>query len=204
MDKHQYASKGQIMLEDRKTYQEIKFEPTNEYKKRLINLLKKIKAEGGFNDTLYKKMYPTEASAPKFHGLPKIHKKDIPLWPVVSSRGTTTYKAAKELAMILRPLVGKPPQDGFCWSNRWHAALTQRICLLKGCLSTIYISANKPWHQHYKKESWIKIRNSKSEHPWHRAYHTLLELCLKPHTSSFKVSFLNSYKKQPWGHPLAL
>ena len=47
MNKPEYTSKAQVLLEDEKTHQEIKDDPTNRYKKRLINLLKKIKAEGG-------------------------------------------------------------------------------------------------------------------------------------------------------------
>ena len=52
---------------------------------------------------------PIGAVAPKFYGLPKVHKRDIPLIPVVSSRGTTTYEATKELSRVLKPLVGKCP-----------------------------------------------------------------------------------------------
>ena len=44
--------------------------------------------------------------SPKFNGLPKIHKPGIPLRPIVSSTGTVTYNTAKELAKILKPLVG--------------------------------------------------------------------------------------------------
>ena len=51
--------------------------------------------------------YPTGAGAPKFYGLPKIHKKDVPLRPIVSSIGSVTYGVAKELARSLKPLVGK-------------------------------------------------------------------------------------------------
>ena len=47
--------------------------------------------------------------APKFYGLLKIHKRDIPLKPIVSSRGSINYEVAKELSRILRPLVGKSP-----------------------------------------------------------------------------------------------
>ena len=71
--------------------------PTNKLKTKLINLLKKIKAEGGITDQLYQKMYPTGAVAPIFYGLPKIHKRGIPLRPIVSSRGSTNYEVAKEL-----------------------------------------------------------------------------------------------------------
>ena len=57
-------------------------------------------------DYIYSGMYPTGASFPKFYGLPKIHKKDIPLRPIVSSVGSVTYGVAKEVTRILKPLVG--------------------------------------------------------------------------------------------------
>ena len=75
----------------------------------MINLLKKIKSEGGIDDILYRKLYPTGAVTPKFYGLPKIHKDGIPLRPIVSSRGSISYEVAKELARILKPLVGSSP-----------------------------------------------------------------------------------------------
>ena len=49
---------------------------------------------------------PTGAVSPNFYGLPKIHKPAIPLRPTVPSIGTVTYSTAKELAKILKPLVG--------------------------------------------------------------------------------------------------
>ena len=51
-------------------------------------------------------MYPTGASSPKLYGFPKIHKKNNPLRPIVSSRGSVTYGVAKELARVLKPLTG--------------------------------------------------------------------------------------------------
>ena len=54
-------------------------------------------------------MYPTGAVAPKFYGLPKIHKRDIPLRLIVASRGSTNYEVAKELSRILSPMVGNSP-----------------------------------------------------------------------------------------------
>ena len=109
MDKPEYINKAQELLDDKKTYKEINTDPTNKLKTKLINLLKKIKAEGGIEDKLYKKMEPTGAVAPKFYGIPKIHKRDTPLRPIVSSRGSINYEVAKELSRILRPLVGKSP-----------------------------------------------------------------------------------------------
>ena len=72
----------------------------------MISILKNIKPEGELNEETYRRLYPTGAVSPKFHGLPKIHKPDIPLRPMISSTGTATYKTAKELTRILKPLVG--------------------------------------------------------------------------------------------------
>ena len=57
-------------------------------------------------ENTYRKMYPTGASSPKFYGLSKIHKKNIPLRPIVSSIGTVTYGVSKELARIIKVLMG--------------------------------------------------------------------------------------------------
>ena len=59
------------------------------------------------NENLYRRLYPLGAGSPKFYGLPMIHKLGIPLRPIVSSIGAVSYETSKELAGILKPLVGK-------------------------------------------------------------------------------------------------
>ena len=78
MDRTEYNNKAQDLLEYGGTYKEIKTDPTNKLKNKLINLLKKIKAEGAITEHLYKKMYPTGAVAPKFMGYPKFTKETFP------------------------------------------------------------------------------------------------------------------------------
>ena len=56
---------------------------------------------------LYKTMYPTGCMAPMFYGLPNIHKMGNSLRPIVSIRGPVTYRVAKVIAKVLKPLVGK-------------------------------------------------------------------------------------------------
>ena len=106
MDKKEYIQKMNQLLEDKNTYRLLKMDPTNKHKNRLINILRRIKSEGRLEEGSYKKMYPTGASSPKLYGLPKIHKNDIPLRPIVSSQGSVSYGVAKELARILKPLTG--------------------------------------------------------------------------------------------------
>ena len=75
MDRQEYIKKARTLLEDTSTYRPIPTDPTIKLKNRLINILKKMKTESEMDDNTCKRMYPTGASAPKFYGLPKIHKK---------------------------------------------------------------------------------------------------------------------------------
>ena len=85
-------------------------------------------------------MYPRGCVPPKFYGLPKIHKPDTPLRPIVSSCGSVTYGVAKELAEILKPLVGKLPHH--ITSNQDFVEQTKQIKLEPGeCLSSYDVSA---------------------------------------------------------------
>ena len=82
--------------------------------------------------------------SPKFYSLPKIHKPDTPLRPIFSSCGLVTYGVAKELAKILKPLVGKFPyhinstQD-FVEQVR-HITLVPEECLSSYDVSDIFTS----------------------------------------------------------------
>ena len=85
-------------------------------------------------------MYPTGCVPPKFYGLPKIHKPDKLLRPIVSSCGSVTYGVAKDLNKILKPLVGKSPHH----INSTHDFVEQvkHITLAPGkCLSKYDVSA---------------------------------------------------------------
>jgi hypothetical protein len=71
--------------------------------------LKQLKDKDKLEQTNYKIIRPNDASTAKFYGLPKIHKENIPLRPIVSLQGSPTYELSKYLAMILHPLVKTSP-----------------------------------------------------------------------------------------------
>ena len=72
--------------------------------------LKQLKDKDKLEETNYKRIRPNDASTAKLYGLPKIHKENIPLRPIVSLQGSPTYELSKYLAMILHPLVKTSPQ----------------------------------------------------------------------------------------------
>lgn len=66
-------------------------------------------------------MYPTGSKAGIIYGLPKIHKDNAPLRPIISSIGTYNYHLAKYLVEILNPLTDDFPlilKDSFDFINR--------------------------------------------------------------------------------------
>ena len=94
-----YDSKLTDLLSDNKTYEKLKGDPTNKYKNKVIKSLQKLEKEGVIDKQLYYKLYPGEAT-PSIYGLPKIHKKDVPLRPIVSGIDSVTYNIAKHLTLI--------------------------------------------------------------------------------------------------------
>ena len=56
----------------------------------------------------YNQLLPTGNSSPpaRFYGLPKIHKANCPMQPIVSACGTSTYNLGKYLTKILKVYIG--------------------------------------------------------------------------------------------------
>ena len=106
MDRQDYINKANSLL-NQNTYRAILWDSTNTIKNKLISIPKRVKIQTGLDSLTYKSMYPTGCVSPRFYGLPKIQKPHTPLRPIVSSCGSVTYGLAKELAKILKPLVGK-------------------------------------------------------------------------------------------------
>ena len=107
---------------------------------KLINILKKAKDQRGLNDVTYKSMYPTGCVPSRFYGLPKIHKSDTPLRPIVSSCRSVTHGVAKELTKIPKPLVGGSPYH--INSTQDFVEQVNHINLAPGkCLSSYNVSA---------------------------------------------------------------
>ena len=139
MDRQDYINKANHLL-NQSTYKSIAKDPTSSIKNKLINILKRVKTKTGLDSNTYKSMYPTGCVPPKFYGLPKIHKPETPLRPIVSSCGSVTYHVAKELAKILKPLVDKSPH--YITSTQDFVEQARHIKLEPGeCLSSYDVSA---------------------------------------------------------------
>ena len=72
-------------------------------------ILKKVKvaiANSSFDEVTKRCPFPSKEFTPRIYGIPKIHKANIPLRPIVDTMGFPTYKLASFLAKLLSPHVG--------------------------------------------------------------------------------------------------
>ena len=85
-------------------------DPTGSFQTSVQNTLRKMKNK--FKKSDYFRLYPSGSQPGLFFGLAKVHKlkegqtnvKDLPLRPVISNIGTSTYQISKHLAGLLSPL----------------------------------------------------------------------------------------------------
>ncbi len=109
MNSQDYRDKAKALLGDTTTYQPLGRNPTSKFSSQAIKQLQELRNSGEINDAQYRRLYSTGCVVPRFYILPKIHKPNVPLRPIVASRGLVTYKIAKLLAHILCPLVHRNP-----------------------------------------------------------------------------------------------
>ena len=207
IDREDYTDKAHLLLSNTNTYKPISKDPMNKLKNKLDQILRDIKNQGGLSDYNYKKVYPTSVIAPKFYGLPKIHKL-APHRPIVSCRGSITYGVAKKLANIIHPLV---MQSLHHLKNTQHFVQDIKEAKLEpGEVMTSYDV--KALFTSVPVDSFIKIVKQKLQHDPLLSQRTnmpipqivtLLEFCFKKHTSSSKVSIMNRSTVLPWDPPLA-
>ena len=139
MDRMEYQDKVEGLLAT-PAYRTIKADPTNKLKAQLIQKLRRTKRETNIGEGMYRSMYPTGCTDPKFYGFAKIHKTGTPLRPIVSSRGSVTYEMAKIIAKILKLLVGKSPHH--IQSTSDFINKVREITLLPGeCLTSYDVTA---------------------------------------------------------------
>ncbi|XP_071054397.1 uncharacterized protein [Onthophagus taurus] len=101
MDRKEYDDKMMNLL-DPATYRKIKKDPTDKIVRKMKQLIKST----GIPAEQQKGLFVQAPVPPRIYGLPKIHKPDVPLRPIVSAINSPTYQLAKHLPKILSPFTG--------------------------------------------------------------------------------------------------
>ena len=104
MDKTDYNDKMDSLVNDKQTYEVLKRDPTPALQRKLNNKLLTLKKTDKIDFRRYNRLRCSVPQPPKLYGLPKLHKPNIPMRPVVSFSGSPTYQLSKYLTNVLKPL----------------------------------------------------------------------------------------------------
>ena len=102
LNKEDYIKKCNDHL-DSGPYIKLKKDPTERIKKEARTKLAILRDNGTIDQSLYIKLKPRDSQAPRFYGLPKMHKTSILVRPIVSCSDSPLFNLSKYIADILKP-----------------------------------------------------------------------------------------------------
>ena len=109
MNKTDYIFKMESILHDESKFKVLgpvhSNDNTAKLESRLQRRLLKLHKEDLLPPGVYEAIRPTGSLRPRMYGLPKTHKKDIPLRPILSMVGSSQHQLAKWLTSVLDPVL---------------------------------------------------------------------------------------------------
>ena len=95
------------LVNNKQTYEVLKRDPTPALQRKLNNKLLTLKKTDRIDFRRYNRLRCSVPQPPKLYGLPKLHKSNIPMQPIVSFCGYPTYQLSKYLTTVLKSLTDK-------------------------------------------------------------------------------------------------
>ena len=106
VDKSLYIRKIEEHLTDPSTYKEINSNPTQAIRNDVLSTLSYLYSTHGIDDvTRHHLKAPRPARTPLLYGLPKVHKANITLRPIVSACDSPTDQLSNYVTHFIQPLV---------------------------------------------------------------------------------------------------
>ena len=111
MSRTDYVKKMKAILSDKTKFVEIgdakDHDKTLQHECSLQAFLLRAKNSGDLSKAVYEQIRPVGATHPRMYGVPKIHKEDNPLRPILSMVNAPHHAMAKWLTELLKPVVSK-------------------------------------------------------------------------------------------------
>lgn len=102
MNRIDYNNKILQLINDPTTYKEMKKNPTKQLQDKNNKLIDNLLKKEYIDIQTSKQLKINNSQSPKIYGLPKLHKQNCPLRPIVSCIQSPFYKLSKYLAQILK------------------------------------------------------------------------------------------------------
>ncbi|XP_077977051.1 uncharacterized protein LOC144442164 [Glandiceps talaboti] len=109
MDTPWYIDQCMKHLDNTNFYKQLDEDPTDLYLKQLERKIKRWEQKKWISRDLSNKLIPKEPKPGHFYGLPKIHKENTPLRPIIPQCQSLTTPLAQYVDFILQPIVHDLP-----------------------------------------------------------------------------------------------
>nr|VZI20302.1 unnamed protein product [Spirometra erinaceieuropaei] len=106
MNREDYNEKAKALLDDREFYRPTQKSQAKAVADRLSKLPREYLYKNVITENEWHQMRATDTALARFYGLPKIHKANVPLRPIVALKGSPTYNLAKWMYSNLKFLQG--------------------------------------------------------------------------------------------------
>ncbi|XP_044757770.1 uncharacterized protein LOC123315929 [Coccinella septempunctata] len=116
MNNSDYKHKILEHLNDKKTYKKLNRDPTQVIQRKNNEIVKNWETKNLLPKKLCSSLKIHNAVPPQFYGLPKLHKDNIPLRPIVSCIQGPTYNLSKYLSKCISPIIG---QNAYHIKDSW-------------------------------------------------------------------------------------
>ena len=117
LDKSDYEEKMHKLLNDNSTYMLLKHDLNGNIERKLKKYVYQLFKTKSISQNEYYHLHSSDANAPRIYGLPKIHKPQTPLRPIVFFINSPLYNFSKFFTNILSPLVGN---NGYTVKNSYE------------------------------------------------------------------------------------
>lgn len=102
MNRGEYENRVAEMVSDSDVYKVLDRDPTSKLQTQNNDIVKALKTRGYLNEKTARQLTTYRAIAPRFYGLPKVHKENTPIRPIVSTINSPTSALSKWIANILK------------------------------------------------------------------------------------------------------
>ena len=199
MNSEEYVSKVRTLLADTNVYKPVPYNPTARVTRHIRAMINEH--QDVFTEDDYNRLYrPKPVQPPKLYGLPKIHKSNIPLRPIVSQINSPTYNLAKHVAGVLQPLVGNTPS--FVKDSVHFRDIVKSIRLEPGDIMVSFdvesLFTNVPL-----KDCLEVIKGKLSDQELPKDYIVFIERCLDGNYLLFRDQYYLQIDGVAMGSPLA-
>jgi hypothetical protein len=109
MDKTTYIQEAERQLSDCRFYEKLDSDPTLDFTQKIIRALEAMYAPGHLDNKTMEYLTPEDPKSGRYYLLPKIHKENNPVRPIVSANGHPTEKISEFIDFHFRPFVENLP-----------------------------------------------------------------------------------------------